>query len=108
MGLFFKNFFSLIAPRFFLAAVLLAVFSLHTVAFNHEHDERVFGDILQAIVHGEDKKWFADFLPGRAMPLPLPPVAVFIFCSLLRRFFAAADPFREALRRGIIHPKLYA
>jgi hypothetical protein len=108
MGLLFQKFFSLIAPRFFFAAVLLAVFSLHTAAFNHEHNERVFGGILQAIVHGEDKKWFADFLPGRAIPFVFPPVFFLVFYCLARYFFSAIDPFREALRRGVIHPKLYA
>lgn len=100
---FFKN-----KIKFFLTTILLAVFSLHTIAFNHHHDERIFIGIFQTATHGEEKKWFTDILPVSARMFVLVPAPVFIFIFFLASIFFVYDPIREALRRGIIHPKLYS
>lgn len=104
----FLHKFFFVATRFFLVAVLLATFSLHAAIFDHHHDERIFTGIFQSITHGEEKKWFTDFLPTSARMFALVPA---LFLSLF--FFAPStffvyDPIRQALRRGVIHPKLYA
>lgn len=105
---FYKN-----ARLTFAVALFLAI-GLHTTRFDHDHQKEIFGSGAQAILHGSDKKHF--FVPDA----PNPGVFSVVFQSL---FFAASlvifsfsffllrrihDPFREAIRRGIIHPKLYA
>lgn len=98
---FFKN-----KMKFFLTTIFLAVFSLHTIAFNHHHDERIFVGIFQAATHGEEKKWFTDIFLVSGRMFVLVPALVFIF--FLPSIFFVYDPIRQALRRGIIHPKLYS
>lgn len=94
--------------RSFFSVVLLAVFFLHTAVFDHHYDERIFGGISQAITHGEEKKWFADFLSASVSPFTLVPALFFIFIFFAPRTFFVYDPIRQALRRGTVHSKVYA
>lgn len=97
--------------NFFLAAILFLAISLHTIHFDHDHPREIFGDEPQAIMHGGDKKWFGDVLvPLIVTPFIIllrSPVAlpVVFFVFLFYKFF---DPLQEALRRGILHSKIYA
>jgi hypothetical protein len=103
--IFFHSFF--VGMRFFFAAVLLAAFSFHVTIFDHHHDERIFVGIFQAVTHGEEKKWFTDILPASARMFVRVPMLVFIFIFFVPSIFFVYDPIRQALRRGVIHPKLY-
>jgi hypothetical protein len=96
----------------FFALVFFLVISLHTLHFDHDHQKEFFGDDIQAIMHGSDKKYVfvLDVPIFNISPSVLPAgFLIFYFFSIFfvtffRRIF---DPFREALRRGIIHSKIY-
>ena len=88
----------------------------HTFVFDHNHPVEFFGEGVQAILHGEDKKWL--FLA----------LVIFFFVALrilrvhsspqtmrYRRYVGVredlgigiyADPMKRAMRRGIMHGKL--
>jgi ATP/ADP translocase len=105
----------------FMACLLLFAIIFHAIEIHHEHAEEIFGnDEQKAFLHGGDKKyWFAVLLGLIAI------VAGTIFSIFNRRkyidngqvsysisiyFLLVAskivDPVREALRRGILNPKL--
>ena len=101
---------------------LVLSFGLHSIEFHHHHAHLIFGEGLYAILHTNDKKWWfflllsaiisialaillkqSDALTKHVVALqestPLPNR--FIFDTLF--FF---DPIQQALRRGILHPKI--
>jgi hypothetical protein len=102
-------------PNLLFAGALLFTFFLHTLYFDHDHAKEAFGnDVQTAITHGGDKKYFFAFdIPISGTPPDIFRFNIFLIsifslfssaCFLLRQ----SDKFREALRRGKIHPKLYA
>jgi hypothetical protein len=106
-----KNFFRKNTQLFF-AAALCFVIGLHTIRFVHDHQKEIFGGGAEVIMHGSDKKHFfvadASIFNASFAALFTGFFAAYVLFSsifLSRRIF---DPFREALRRGIIHPKLYS
>lgn len=99
----------------FFAGALLFTFFLHTLYFNHDHSKEIFkNDVQTAITHGGDKKYFFAFdvpISGTARDIfrfDTFFITIFLFLSSGRFFFRYSDKLREALRRGRIHPKLYA
>lgn len=97
--------------QLFFALVLFLAIGLHTIHFDHDHQKEIFGDSVQAIMHGSDKKHFfvLDVANFDISPVVFSPGFFIAYLSvfsifLFRRTF---DSFREALRRGIIHPKIY-
>lgn len=98
--------------QLFFALVLFLVIGLHTIHFDHDHQKEIFGDEAQAIMHGSDKKhFFVLDVPNFDVPSAVFSVGFFVLyfsIFFIFPFRRAFDPFREALRRGKIHPKLYA
>ena len=104
---------------FFIALVLLLVFSLHVIELNHSHPEVLFGTGIQAVLHGDDRTWWLvliaiSFILSIAAIRLLPKID----SSCLRHSQAKAtiivstfvykllDSLRTAFRRGILHPKI--
>ena len=101
---------------FILALLLILSFCLHALS-HHEHPKDLFGEGPQAAFHGEDKKWWALFI---ALSLSLAYVSFFRkqrdAASQISRqgeTFPPArgslilfDPLHEALRKGVMHPKI--
>ncbi len=89
---------------------------LHTF-IPHDHPHEIFGTGIQAAFHGEDKKWWAllvlvslffalvRFIRER-LNVDLKNLACKPCFYLTLGFSKIFDPIREALRRGILHPKL--
>lgn len=97
----------------FFALVLFLATALHTIYFDHDHQKEIFGDGMQAIMHGSDKKhFFVLDAPNLYSPsftfLPERFLFSYFFLLFSVLVYKGFDPFREALRRGKIHPKLYA
>jgi hypothetical protein len=99
-----------------IAFALLSAFVLHEIV-PHEHAEEVFGTGVEAALHGQDRKWlmllllsallwiFSDSLKRQNDLLlwgGLPRNSVFREFGFLKVFNAVF----QALRRGIMHPKL--
>ena len=98
-----------------IAIVLVSGMILHAV-IPHDHPEEIFGTGIQAALHGNDKKWWlllflAAFLVlfGNSIKNVLDKNRQ-IFPShsfwLTFNFSNIFDPIREALRTGILNPKL--
>jgi len=104
---------------FFTAIFLLIVLGAHIVHLDHDHPKEVFGEGIQAALHGEDKKWWLMFLIASISSC----VGVLTLKTLLREnethkehlhqfpHFNADltklfDPLRIAFREGILHPKI--
>jgi uncharacterized membrane protein len=98
-----------------IAFLIITALSLHAV-ITHDHPEDVFGSGMQAALHGNDKKWWlllflAAFLVlfGNSIKNVLDKNRQ-IFPShsfwLTFNFSNIFDPIREALRTGILNPKL--
>ena len=101
---------------FFFAGVLFITLFLHTAHFNHDHAKEIFGEGQIVIMHASNKE------ESGSLGVPFPDVSPAVFpsgtfsapyMSPLFGFFAfflykIFDPLREALRRGILQPKLYA
>jgi hypothetical protein len=94
---------------------MVTALSLHAV-IPHDHPEEVFGTGIQAALHGNDKKWWLLLLVAAFFVLfgnsvknalnkncQIFPSHSFWLTSNFSNIF---DPIREALRRGILHPKL--
>lgn len=100
----------------FLSVILLVSFALHMV-IKHDHSEDHFGTGIQAVFHGEDKKWWAlfalasiffalaKFLRKRLnIDAKSPASKSYLYLTFyISKIF---DSIREALRRGILNPKL--
>lgn len=100
---------------FFLIAVCLVfAFGFHAVSFSHHHPWDIAdGDMVQAALHGDNKKWLLDVVCVLALCTGLIVVKFLFRIILFRRLhiFVGAvffDPQRIALRCGIMHPKLCA
>lgn len=98
--------------RLFFALILFFMIGLHVIYFDHDHQKEIFGNVAQEITHGSDKKlFFVLDVPIFYISFVVVPAGFFVaylsifFIFLFKRIF---DLFREALRRGIIHPKIYA
>lgn len=101
---------------FFIALFLLLSLSLHTV-IHHGHPGEMSGNEIQAVLHGNDKKWWillllASFILALSCLLKRGLANIqsaFVCTSAFRLTFYFSkifDPIRKALRRGILHPKL--
>jgi len=105
---------------FFTALLLLISFAWHEIDFDHDHPHALFGNGVQALLHGENKKWWAILLLAALAVLRASLWRVGIVApdagedhflktqgTALRAGFARAlDPLNVLLRRGIMHPKL--
>lgn len=95
------------------AFLLICSFGLHAVSIDHHHPW-ASADSIQATLHGEEKKWFANILYILCIFTGL--VAAEWYCrKITSRYITASfeilvlfDPLRKALRKGIMHPKLCA
>lgn len=100
-----------------LALLLVATFILHTfVPHSHPHES---GDPLQVALHGEDRKWWAmvvlssllvaiaSFLKER-QDIVLINFVGKITAYLDLNFSKIFNPILEALRTGVLNPKLCA
>ncbi len=100
-----------------IAIALIASFVLHDI-IPHSHPHHLFGTGIQAAFHGEDKKWWsiivlASLLLSFAITSRWRLENKLAGKSFLHRssyfildFSKIFNPLREALRRGILHPKL--
>lgn len=100
--------------------LLLAAIAWHTLAFDHDHPRELFGDGIQAVLHGEDRKWiilgicilfllafgtaYAGFMRGGFRHMPNQGQCFGAYETAMDR--AVADPMKCALYNGIMHPKL--
>ena len=99
-----------------LSILLLVSMAWHTFAFDHNHPVEFFGEGVQAIVHGEDKKWlFAALIIFLFIALRILSAYSSLQTMRYRRYICAredagigmcADPMKYAMRRGIMHGKL--
>lgn len=99
-----------------IAVMLLASFAVHTIVLDHDHPHNLFGDGVQAFLHGDHKKWWLfvvllslafmwrEFLPLQGLRHGV-CVGYNWFTRRCRREF---DIMGEILREGILHPKLCA
>jgi len=99
------------------AVLMLLSLSLHAV-IPHDHPKEIFGNGIQVILHGNDRKWWILLLlvslfiasrglfKGKLVNTQLASIRQSAFW-LTFNFSNIFDPIREALRRGILHPKLY-
>lgn len=100
--------------------LLLAVITWHTLVFDHDHQRELFGDGIQAVLHGEDRKrFFLDVCFLFLLAWGTAYIAV-IYADLkylldYRRCFGGyktlmigqlPDPMKRALYSGRLHPKL--
>ena len=102
---------------FFVAILLIAALFLHALHLEHHHPLE-FGEGVQALLHGEDRKWLLAALLAALFALVLlfsrrPFLVELSGRTVLLDFNPALSlsilvPVRIALRRGIVHPKLYA
>jgi len=98
-----------------IAFLMITSLSLHAV-IPHDHPAEIFGTGIQAALHGTDKKWWL---------LILLTSFLFLFSGSIKNtlnsgrsispshsfwltfnFSKIFDPIREALRTGILNPKL--
>lgn len=106
---------------FMVALVLVLSFGFHTVGFDHHHPLHIFGEDVEAVMHGGDKKlwllllltfiaivgaifWKRNEISNHQHMRLLPystPSNNFLFDVVL-----SLDPIRQAIRCGIIHPKI--
>lgn len=102
---------------FMVITALLFSFAFHTLWFDHDHP-KFMGEGVQAIVHGQDKKWFLllflnIFLLwtgiGKSLVLDIKSHHT-SFARVFKAFYFVSklfDPLVRGFRRGIIHPKIY-
>lgn len=102
----------LLVTAFLIASVLF----LHA-AIPHDHPGEIFGNGIQAALHGSDKKWwllilltslllaFGNSIKNRVVGERqiTSPTSFWLTFDFSKIF----DPLREALRRGILQPILY-
>lgn len=90
-----------------IGVLLLLVLSLHTLHFDHEHPGHIFGEGIQAVLHGENKKWLMALPETFGLSLlSLLPIFTLVFPDAFLSF-AERDPVRLALARGRIQKRLY-
>lgn len=99
-----------------IAIIVMSGTLLHAV-IPHDHPEEIFGTGIQAALHSEDKKWWLLLLLSFFIALGglLKNGLTHDHSLSVRRpsfwltfgFSKILDPIREALRMGILHPKLY-
>jgi hypothetical protein len=101
---------------FTLALALLFSFAFHLVELHHDHPHAVFGDGIQAVFHGEDRKWAIPVIPP---PISSGELSLLMFIMLATALFSrlvlertvtqsrAHDQLREAFSSGILNPKLF-
>ncbi len=108
---------SLIKGFFTILAILLVLtFVLHAFV-KHEHHDEDSADPLKSAFHGEDRKWltllalaslvivFAGFLKEKfGISYEKLPKIIYTYFDLPKIF----NPILEALRTGILNPKLCA
>jgi len=98
-----------------MAVLMLLSLSVHAL-IPHDHPQEIFGTGMQAALHGNDKKWWILLLLAALLVLFRNSIKndldnnrqilarrSFWLTSNLSNIF---DPIREALRRGILNPKL--
>ena len=105
----------------FVVLALVLSFGIHAIEINHYHPDEIFGEGLSASLHINDKQWWfllllaaiaitwaifwkqSNSLTGRIVLLQKYFVLFnrFLFDTLL-----LFDPMRQALRRGVLHPKI--
>ena len=97
-----------------IAVLLLSAFGLHMLSIDHHHPWDVAGgDRIQAALHGGEKRWLVCIA---ILFVYAGLAALFVEYNnamrrLSRKFFEIPllfDCIRSALRKGIVHPKLYA
>lgn len=97
-----------------MAILALSAFALHAVYFHHAHPAEFFGTGMQVVLHGESRKFLAFALIALFVFLIFARIALFglfqtVFVSYILGLFSFNQNslFRELLRTGILHPKLY-
>ncbi len=98
-----------------IALLLIISFALHDM-IHHDHPKELFGNDVQAVLHMEDRKWWVLFVVlvihlgvfVRANFLDTLRIAQHVVYYSSVGALAITFHLREALRRGILHPKLYA
>jgi hypothetical protein len=101
-----------------IAVVLLASFVVHAIVLEHDHPHDLFGDGVQAFLHGDHKKWW---LFAVSLCLFLFSVRRGLFhvqilgqglhtkySLLVYRGRSVFDTMQKIFREGILHPKLCA
>ncbi|GEM_PF-2800808 len=104
-----------------ISLLLLVAMAWHTFAFRHNHPLEFFGGGIQAMLHGEDKKWlllaklisfFTAFgiLSYTVINYLLQTPRYGQYAGMYDTVGIAqyADPMKRAMQGGIMHPKLCA
>ena len=95
-----------------LASILLTSLILHLVEFHHDHPHEIFGEGIQATLHGEDKKYWAILLILKFLALAGVFSLIsffglyFLFSQNLKKIIYKYNYLLECLSRGILQPKL--
>lgn len=101
----------------FTSFLLTAALIFHAAHLEHHHPLE-FGDGIQAILHGEDRKWLFALLLAALVAAALLLSPQLLIEGTFRGSLHApyrlehnflrnlVDPIRRALRTGIVHPKL--
>jgi hypothetical protein len=104
----------------FIALLLFFSIAAHEVSFGHDHPHHVFGEGVQAVFHGDSRKWWlwlllaagTPWLSARRYVMPATALEQSLLVSSHQRTLRTIllklfDPILILLRRGILCPKLY-
>ncbi|OGZ45761.1 MAG: hypothetical protein A3C84_00605 [Candidatus Ryanbacteria bacterium RIFCSPHIGHO2_02_FULL_48_12] len=103
-----------------IALLLLASFVIHAIILDHDHPHDLFGDGVQAFLHGDYKKWwlfgvlvYVAFLSVRRKSLCVRMLEQKMYARVRYAWFTQGscrifDVMQEMMRTGILHPKLCA
>lgn len=104
--------------RVFWCVAILVIFSFLLHGFiDHDHPRELFGEGLQATLHGDARKWWTFFVLGLLVfSNPFAQLRKQVSLADQRKIIHAIlreqdtirplDALLQAFRRGLIHPKL--
>lgn len=94
------------------SVILLISLILHLVEFQHNHPHEIFGEGIQATMHGEDKKLWALLVALKFLSL----AGIFSLVNFIGLYFQQYKIFSkifrragyvlECLSRGVLQPKI--
>ena len=99
---------------FFIALAILVSLVLHEVHFNHDHSKVLFGEKIEAVTHGTDKKWWLMAMLSAMSAVFAGSLMIAInetrsgisLTPSRNNMLRSLSPLNHALRRGIIHSKI--